>query len=354
MIGQNGSDVTLNCTRLPGAWWAHEATRKQYQSSPAVRCPVVITNFLFLLCAPALEWINPGGRPAFLDEPAGVGIIQSDMTTKESHKPTGTTPPESIEAGSGSPGQARILPWARFLPAWTQSFWFGLAMALIARYLAYSVMVFLSLMAEARPAPHLPDAILDMVSYHPLLDRYNYWIWLGCYIPPALVLALRHPWVFIRFLYAGAIISVLRGVTILMTGLGPVHGPDVNAGMTFQDVVTAWKQFVDPISALLSNQANIHLTKDLFFSGHTATTFLLVCYTWRDKALRWWTLAGHLFVVWVVFASHLHYSIDVAGAYAMTFSIYALLEWHPKGREVIHVSNRDDSKRGTAEATHDR
>ncbi len=217
-------------------------------------------------------------------------------------------------------------------PAWLRSFWLALALAILARYVAYSVMVFLSLLAEARSAPHLPDAILDLVSYHPWIDRHNYWIWLACYLPPAIVLGFRHPRIFIRFLFAGAIVSVLRGATILMTGLGPVHGPDINANMSFDQVVTAWKQFVNPLSALISDQANIHLTKDLFFSGHTATTFLLLCYAWRDKILRWWALGGHILVVATVFLSHLHYSIDVAGAYGLTFMVYALMEWGPRER----------------------
>jgi len=35
-------------------------------------------------------------------------------------------------------------------------------------------------------------------------------------------------------------------------------------------------------------------------------------------------------VVATVFLSHLHYTIDVLGAYAVTFAIYAAREWAPK------------------------
>ena len=37
-------------------------------------------------------------------------------------------------------------------------------------------------------------------------------------------------------------------------------------------------------------------------------------------------LVGHVVVVASVFLSHLHYSIDVIGAYAMAFSVYVLRE----------------------------
>ncbi|MBM4380479.1 MAG: hypothetical protein FJ086_14485, partial [Deltaproteobacteria bacterium] len=42
--------------------------------------------------------------------------------------------------------------------------------------------------------------------------------------------------------------------------------------------------------------------------------------------LRWPMLAGHVVVVASVFLSHLHYTIDVVGAYALTFSLFVLRE----------------------------
>ena len=72
--------------------------------------------------------------------------------------------------------------------------------------------------------------------------------------------------------------------------------------------------------------ARVSLTKDLFFSGHTATTFLLLLYVWRFPRLRWVMLTGHLLVVASVFLAHLHYTIDVIGAYAITFSLFTLRE----------------------------
>jgi membrane-associated phospholipid phosphatase len=73
-----------------------------------------------------------------------------------------------------------------------------------------------------------------------------------------------------------------------------------------------------------------YLTKDLFFSGHTATTFLLLLYVWPWRRLRAAALAGHVLVVASVFLAHLHYTIDVAGAYAIAFAIFALREGWPR------------------------
>ncbi len=57
-----------------------------------------------------------------------------------------------------------------------------------------------------------------------------------------------------------------------------------------------------------------------------ATTVLLLLYVWPFPRLRWWMLAGHLVVVASVFLSHLHYTIDVIGGYAMAFSLFCLRE----------------------------
>src|SRR5205807_671587 len=106
----------------------------------------------------------------------------------------------------------------------------------------------------------------------------------------------------------------------------PVNGHDVNAGMSVPAQNDAfWKLLtLDFFSG--DSPAHAYLTKDLFFSGHTATTFLLLLYVWPHRKLRWPMLAAHVLVVVSVFFSHLHYTIDVAGAYGITYGIFALRE----------------------------
>jgi hypothetical protein len=87
-----------------------------------------------------------------------------------------------------------------------------------------------------------------------------------------------------------------------------------------------------------SNVPHTYLTKDLFFSGHTATTLLLLLYVWRYPRLRAWMLVGHLLVVVSVFLAHLHYTIDVVGAYAVTFSLFVLCEGEL--RRLLHGPSR--------------
>lgn len=200
----------------------------------------------------------------------------------------------------------------------------GVAVAL--RLACFVAMNALAVWAEARPAPSLPDLLLAHIPYQPWVERWNYSLWALVYLPVALALLWRDPLRFGRYNLVAGALSLLRGACIALTGLGPAHGPDLHAGMSAA-------QRAGALLSLLSlghlGPASFALTKDLFFSGHTSTTFLLLLYVWRDRWLRGPALVGHVLVVASVFLAHLHYSIDVVGAYTATFSAYCLFEWRP-------------------------
>lgn len=61
---------------------------------------------------------------------------------------------------------------------------------------------------------------------------------------------------------------------------------------------------------------------DLFFSGHTGAPFLLALIFWNFKHLRYLFLALSVFFAAIVLLGHLHYTIDVAAAYFITYSIF--------------------------------
>ncbi len=63
---------------------------------------------------------------------------------------------------------------------------------------------------------------------------------------------------------------------------------------------------------------------DLFFSGHTGLPFLMALIFWDNKPLRILFISISLFFGCVVLMGHLHYSIDVLGAFFITYSIYKL------------------------------
>lgn len=193
-------------------------------------------------------------------------------------------------------------------------------------------MLWLSLWAEARPATRLSDPVLAVVPYLEWVDRYNYWLWLLGYIPVALALMWRHLPLFIHYMVTSGLVALLRGGCILVTGLGPVRGEDLHLGMSLTD---RWNAFLGLLGLGFFNPdggARLYLTKDLFFSGHTATTFLLLLYVWRWKELRALMLVGHVLVVASLFFAHLHYTIDIVGAYAITFALFA---WRKRHRNAL-------------------
>jgi PAP2 superfamily C-terminal len=217
-------------------------------------------------------------------------------------------------------------------PFRSPSLWARALGSLVFRLACYAAMVWMALLAEARPAPSLPDFVLPHVPLVPFIERYNYWLWIVSYVPIALWLFTAAPERFIRYMVSAGLLGLLRGACILATGLGAVSGLDLHAGM---DEQTRWNAFVSLGTpwGLFNPDAGmrVYLTKDLFFSGHTATTLLLLLYVWPWPKVRWAMLTLHLLVVASVFLAHLHYTIDVIGAYAITFSLFALREWNVRG-----------------------
>jgi hypothetical protein len=199
------------------------------------------------------------------------------------------------------------------------------------RWLCFAVMIWLALHGEARPAPRVPDLVIDNVPYVEIVDRWNYWFWVIAYGSMGISLLVVSPRVFCHFMITGGILSLIRGVCILFTGLGPLRGDDVNAvrleepGMLW----TAFFELIDPTGVLVRRSAHLYLTKDLFFSGHTATLFLVTLYLWRWPRLRWTSMTLHFLVVATIFLGHIHYTIDVIGAWAITFSLFVLREGRP-------------------------
>jgi hypothetical protein len=213
------------------------------------------------------------------------------------------------------PGRAGY-PWRLFFAY--------LAGASVFRYLCHSLMLIPVLLNELRPAPTVPDLLLSIVPRLDWLAHINYYLWLACYFPPAVYLLWRDRRLFARFILVDGALSLTRGLMIPLTGLGPPFGPDLNALRPFSFWPTWWA-LVNPYRALVGDSAGIYLTKDMFFSGHVATTFLLFLYGRRlgRRQARVFLLL-QLFSLLVVFLSHLHYTVDVIGAYAVTFALFTL------------------------------
>ncbi len=212
-----------------------------------------------------------------------------------------------------------------------RALWPALLLALAFRAFSYGAMTALALHSELRPAPTLPDAVLAAVPYVPWVGRANYLLWLGCYLPVTLALLWTAPRRWVRYMVTGGLVSLARGLCIAATGLGPPDPAHAGPGIGGRSFLQAWLDLCSPLGVFARGTASAYLTKDLFFSGHTATTLLILLYVWDRPRLRLPALLGHVLVVASVFLSHLHYTVDVLGAYAFTFAIFALREWRPAG-----------------------
>lgn len=66
---------------------------------------------------------------------------------------------------------------------------------------------------------------------------------------------------------------------------------------------------------------------DHFFSGHTGMPFLGALAFWHILWIRNTYLAASIFFAVVVLLGHLHYTIDVAAAFFITYGIYHIAVW---------------------------
>jgi len=176
-----------------------------------------------------------------------------------------------------------------------------------------------------KPGFPLPDILLQHVPYVEAMARWNYVLWLLCYVPPALWICWRDRPLFIRLVLTDAALALLRGLMIPLTGIGPVLGPDLNTVHPFA-VWPALIAVLNPLKAIGANSAGFYLTKDLFFSGHIATTFLLYLFARRFGRVSRVFLALNLFTLVVVLLAHLHYTIDLIAGYTITYAVYRVSE----------------------------
>ena len=118
--------------------------------------------------------------------------------------------------------------------------------------------------------------------------------------------AIKHPKFFLLFLWAYIFLCLSRIITISVFSLDPPSN---------------LIPLVDPIANTF--YGGTFITKDLFYSGHTATIFLMyLCLEkpWHKRV----ALIATVLIGVMVLIQHVHYSIDVVAAIPLTFGVYLL------------------------------
>ncbi|HXI01251.1 MAG TPA: phosphatase PAP2-related protein [Sphingobacteriaceae bacterium] len=108
--------------------------------------------------------------------------------------------------------------------------------------------------------------------------------------------SIQNPSVFITFLYGFIILNLARFVSISLIHFDPPH-----------DLIP----ITDPISNIFYGDS--YVTKDLFFSGHTATQFLCFLCLQKKQDKLYAVFATVLMGV-LVLVQHVHYTVDVISA----------------------------------------
>jgi len=124
-----------------------------------------------------------------------------------------------------------------------------------------------------------------------------------------LIRAINTPSIVITYAWTLIFVYIVRFITLSVVALDPP------AGMV---------PLVDPLNSAL--YAHAAITKDLFFSGHTATMVqIYLCLQKRTDKLT--ALIAAFAIAYLLLVQHIHYTIDVLAAPVVVYPCYRLSRW---------------------------
>ncbi|MEZ0541060.1 phosphatase PAP2-related protein [Fibrella arboris] len=173
-----------------------------------------------------------------------------------------------------------------------------LVCALLAMWPSYLAMI------EARKGVVLHDVVLNSLPRHDVSLPVFLSLW-----GAALLLIYRvqkSPALYLHFIWAYAFLFIARIISIGLTPLDPPPG---------------LIELRDPLSNYFYGAKFI--TKDLFFSGHTASICLMAFCLIRPLD-RWLVFIGTAIVGIGVLIQRVHYTADVVAAPVFTYAVYWL------------------------------
>lgn len=120
--------------------------------------------------------------------------------------------------------------------------------------------------------------------------------------------SLYQPRLLLLFLWGFIVLSLMRFCSIYML---PLEAPSNLIPLR------------DPISNLFYGGKDVFITKDLFFSGHTSTQFLIfLCLPKKSDKIM--ALIATVAVGIMVLIQHVHYTMDVLAAPPLTYLVYLI------------------------------
>lgn len=210
---------------------------------------------------------------------------------------------------------------------------YQLLFAILLHYISYIAMQTLAIFAETKRSGGIPDRLHEWITPHREYDWVNNKFWLYFLFISILFLIIFNRKIAIKYLLVGSLVSLVRGIFIFMTSLGAPLAVRESIPVEIQNLKTEditlkflIKQWI-PVEIFTNEKfSGFYLTQDLFFSGHTASTFLLLLCLEKRDYIFYIFLLYHINTVFFLVITHEHYTIDILGAYFITYSIYIFME----------------------------
>ncbi len=158
---------------------------------------------------------------------------------------------------------------------------------------------------EARKGVELPDPLLNL--FQPIDLTWLTFALIYISIVVAIVTLFKKP---SRLVFAIQLYTFMVAVRIIAMYFMPLNPPSSMIVLN------------DPLVEYFGTGQT--LTKDLFFSGHTATLFILFLIS-ENKIIKKVFMISTIAVAISVILQHVHYSIDVFAAVFFTYTCYKLL-----------------------------
>jgi membrane-associated phospholipid phosphatase len=195
------------------------------------------------------------------------------------------------------------MSWKEFLKGKSNRVEFAVTLLLLVAVLT-SLTNFLNYV-EAREGVVLPDPILSL--FKPIDLSWLTFALIYISLVVAIVTLSKNPR---RLLFAIQLYTLMVAVRIAAMYLLPLEPPTTTIILN------------DPFVEYFGTGQT--LTKDLFFSGHTATLFILFLVS-EKKIIKTVFLISTIAVAISVILQHVHYTIDVFAAVFFTYACYKVL-----------------------------
>lgn len=159
---------------------------------------------------------------------------------------------------------------------------------------------------EQRNGTHLQDFVLEVLPAFDVSVPTFLIIWTISGL--VIIRMIQNPGFALLMLSSFTLLCIARMISIALVPLNPPI-----------DLIILH----DPITSLIYGGKDKFMTKDLFFSGHTSNMFLMsLCLPGKkDKYLAF---VATIAVGMLVLIQHVHYTIDVLGAFLFTYIIYRI------------------------------